>query len=276
MKTPALLFVLLATRIGAITIPIDLGKEGLASDRIINFNELNTLPLDGSFIQINLSFGSKFVRLFPSTSSGFAAVIVFGTTASGFLADCSGLAFMTDANGAKALNSTTFGGGSTSGGENLQLAGGYVFPLLSEIDGNPVKLSTNVDLFGATFNLTLPTNPGAIITSATLLLNVGESLPAHWFAIGPNAPESAPVPDTGSTLFLFGIALLCLNYRKFTTVYGTGRQSNRWTSVRTMAECPQYMRRELKPEEHEEIVSAVAAGDRIKATDIYLRRRKAV
>ena len=30
------------------------------------------------------------------------------------------------------------------------------------------------------------------------------------------------------------------------------------------------MKRELKPEEHEEIVSAVAAGDRIKALNIYL------
>jgi hypothetical protein len=30
------------------------------------------------------------------------------------------------------------------------------------------------------------------------------------------------------------------------------------------------MKRELKPEEHEEIVGAVAAGDRIKATNIYL------
>lgn len=30
------------------------------------------------------------------------------------------------------------------------------------------------------------------------------------------------------------------------------------------------MKRELKPEEHEEIVRAVAAGDRIKATNIYL------
>jgi len=30
------------------------------------------------------------------------------------------------------------------------------------------------------------------------------------------------------------------------------------------------MKRELKPQEHEEIVSAVAAGDRIKAMNIYL------
>ena len=30
------------------------------------------------------------------------------------------------------------------------------------------------------------------------------------------------------------------------------------------------MKRELKPEEHEEIVNAVAAGDRIKAKNIYL------
>jgi len=30
------------------------------------------------------------------------------------------------------------------------------------------------------------------------------------------------------------------------------------------------MKRELKPEEREQIVSAVAAGDRVKATSIYL------
>jgi DNA-binding GntR family transcriptional regulator len=30
------------------------------------------------------------------------------------------------------------------------------------------------------------------------------------------------------------------------------------------------MKRELKPEEHEEIVRAVAAGDRVKATNLYL------
>jgi hypothetical protein len=30
------------------------------------------------------------------------------------------------------------------------------------------------------------------------------------------------------------------------------------------------MKRELKPEEREEIVNAVAAGDRVKATSIYL------
>ena len=30
------------------------------------------------------------------------------------------------------------------------------------------------------------------------------------------------------------------------------------------------MKRELKPEEHEEIVRAIAAGDRVKAKSIYL------
>jgi DNA-binding GntR family transcriptional regulator len=30
------------------------------------------------------------------------------------------------------------------------------------------------------------------------------------------------------------------------------------------------MKRELKPEEHEEIVRAIAAGDRVKATSTYL------
>jgi DNA-binding GntR family transcriptional regulator len=36
-----------------------------------------------------------------------------------------------------------------------------------------------------------------------------------------------------------------------------------------VAQCRQYMKRKLKPEEHEEIVSAIAAGDRVKAS-IYL------
>ena len=33
---------------------------------------------------------------------------------------------------------------------------------------------------------------------------------------------------------------------------------------------PRQMKRELKPEEHEEIVRAVSAGDRVKATSLYL------
>jgi hypothetical protein len=33
---------------------------------------------------------------------------------------------------------------------------------------------------------------------------------------------------------------------------------------------PIQMKRELKPEEHEEIVRAVNAGDRVKATSLYL------
>ena len=33
---------------------------------------------------------------------------------------------------------------------------------------------------------------------------------------------------------------------------------------------PIQMKRELKPEEHEEIVKAIAAGDRVKATSLYL------
>ena len=37
-----------------------------------------------------------------------------------------------------------------------------------------------------------------------------------------------------------------------------------------MAQYSQDKKRELKPEEREQIVSAVAAGDRVKATSIYL------
>ena len=45
---------------------------------------------------------------------------------------------------------------------------------------------------------------------------------------------------------------------------------NGWTRGRIVAQWFQDMKRELKPHEREEIVAAVAAGDRVKATSIYL------
>ncbi len=49
-------------------------------------------------------------------------------------------------------------------------------------------------------------------------------------------------------------------------------QLNGWTGVRILAEVIPIkdMKRELKPEEREEIINAVAAGDRVTATSIYL------
>ena len=46
--------------------------------------------------------------------------------------------------------------------------------------------------------------------------------------------------------------------------------SNKQLKLFQILETLKHMKRELKPEEHEEIVSAVAAGDRIKAKNIYL------
>ena len=46
--------------------------------------------------------------------------------------------------------------------------------------------------------------------------------------------------------------------------------SNKQLKLFKIPETLKHMKRELKPEEHEEIVSAVAAGDRIKAKNIYL------
>ena len=37
-----------------------------------------------------------------------------------------------------------------------------------------------------------------------------------------------------------------------------------------MAQMSEDMKRELKPAEREEIVAAIAAGDRVKATSVYL------
>ena len=46
--------------------------------------------------------------------------------------------------------------------------------------------------------------------------------------------------------------------------------SNKQRKLFKIPETLKHMKRELKPEEHQEIVSAVAAGDRIKAKNIYL------
>ena len=52
-------------------------------------------------------------------------------------------------------------------------------------------------------------------------------------------------------------------FQRTIPVETTGRAFESWLSG-------SRMKRELKPEEREEIVAAVAAGDRVKATSIYL------
>ena len=56
----------------------------------------------------------------------------------------------------------------------------------------------------------------------------------------------------------------------------SGRSANQvgkikcWTRAQIAVQFFLHMKRELKPEEREEILSAVVDGDRIKATSIYL------
>ncbi len=47
-------------------------------------------------------------------------------------------------------------------------------------------------------------------------------------------------------------------------------QLNGWTTVSNRGSVAIPMKRELKPTEHEAVLHAVIAGDRVKATSIYL------
>src|SRR5205814_7243473 len=63
---------------------------------------------------------------------------------------------------------------------------------------------------------------------------------------------------------------LTLPPRNVVTVRRVRVISNQQLKLFQIPEPLKHMKRELKPEEHEKIVNAVAAGDRIKALNIYL------
>src|SRR6266404_5827125 len=162
-KLPPIIILLCLTQLSyADNFTVDLGPQGLVdSERDLSFDSLAGTAPTGQSMTLNLSFGSEFLRVYPTTSPSFDFLLVFQTNVSGFLAFGTGSAFLTDSGGniATSVFST---GGSASGGTNLPLIGAGIFPLFLDQSGTPRELDTNLDLYGAQFNLTFPVAQGEI------------------------------------------------------------------------------------------------------------------
>jgi len=78
-----------------------------------------------------------------------------------------------------------------------------LFPLLSG------QFSTPLDFFGVHTKLLLPSNPSLTVTGGEFQLVSFGAGSQDVFGIGPGVPRDI-VPDSGSTLLLFGLTLLAL------------------------------------------------------------------
>jgi hypothetical protein len=210
MKTIGALILASMTIARATTIELDLGPPGIRSDQeIIAFSSLNGKALSGQSLTLDYVFANdEFVRILSSTTKTFDVAVTFLTNASGFLNDAGGSAFVVDSAGNSISATFTFGGGSVSGGDNLPLLAGYVFPMLDK-NGTPRTDVTTLDFYGAHFDLILPNVPGVEITGARFGMFATAAHP--WkarFAVGPHVTES------GSTIaMLFCAFAACVALR---------------------------------------------------------------
>lgn len=200
----AFLFSLLAlavlgtTTVRAVSISINPGLPGtLASDVTIPFNDLNGTALLGQNLTLDFTFsGSEFVRLFTVTTN-YEISVRLQTNGSGDVGFLTGTGFLLDQNGNPLQTPQDLGGASSS---DASMTAGLL-PLL------PGDLSRPFDHFGVQFDLLFPNNPSVEVTGGEFrLLAYGDSGP---FGIGPGVARDI-VPDSGSTLLLFSLALLVL------------------------------------------------------------------
>ena len=173
-------------------IQINLGAPGTYStDMTIPFSGLNGTALAGQSLSVDFVFtNSEFLRLFTVTTS-FSTLITLQTNGSGLVGFLHGTGYLTDSLGNALELPEILGSASSDDGQ--MFAG--LFPQV----GRPI------DIYGAHFDLTLPTNLKLGVTEGQLrLLSDGFA-----FGIGPGLPADI-VPETGSTAILLGMSFLAI------------------------------------------------------------------
>lgn len=200
------LLVSLARSAEATPILVDLGPSHTITSQtpLSPFDELNGTPLSGQNVSVDFSFSNdEFVRLFSITSTTFEAFIKLQTNASGFVGFLEGTGYLVDLDG----NAIPGYGvtGSASGSDGSMAIG--LFPLLKDACGTPnTDLLRPLDFYGVHFDLSFPdaNNPWIqVIGGEFTLISDARGV----FGIGPGIPTDV-VPDSGSTLLLFGIGLV--------------------------------------------------------------------
>ncbi len=196
----------------AILVPVDLGDpRRTRGERDFAFTALNGLSLDGQTLSIDYSFGSSFIRILEQTNRWFICLPMVQTNVAGTIYLPGGTAYTVGADGLPNSPVWTFPAGSTisdTPDELLNFGLGYIFPLVTVIDGSQglyTYQEGGMGIYGIHFELNLPDFPGGEITSGYLRLSPnGDDRSGNTYAVG------AHVPDGGSTAWLFGAAGLAL------------------------------------------------------------------
>jgi hypothetical protein len=177
----------------ATTIDLDLGTSPHISSEVVDsFDVFDGKHLQRQTLSLDFTFShGEFVRLFTITSRPFIALLKLQTNGTEF-GRFGGTGFLVDQHGNPLQPPQQLGIASGNNG----LLGASLLPLL------PGDLQCPLDFFGIHFDLTLPRDPLVSITGEQFLLM---SNPNGPFGIGPGVPPDF-VPDSGSTLLLFGIA----------------------------------------------------------------------
>jgi hypothetical protein len=180
----------------AIAISLDLGPApNITSEFTTSFSALNGVSLGGQSLSLDFTFtNAEFVRLFTITSESFSTLITLQTNGAGLVGFLDGTGFLTDQSGNPLQSPQVLGSASGNDGS----MGAALFPFFSN------ELQRPLDFYDVHFDLTLPVNSSVSITGAQFALN---SQPGQPFGIGPGVPTDI-IPDAGSTLLLFSLALL--------------------------------------------------------------------
>ena len=175
----------------ATTIDLDLGTSPHISSEVVDsFDVFDGKHLQRQTLSLDFTFShGEFVRLFTSTSTPFIALLRLQTNGTEF-GNFGGTGFLVDQHGNPLQPPQQLGIASGNNG----LLGASLHPLL------PGDLQRPLDFFGIHFDLMLPLDPLVSITGEQFWL-----MSERPFGVGPGVPSDF-VPDSGSTLLLFGIA----------------------------------------------------------------------
>jgi hypothetical protein len=181
--------------VSATNIGIDLGSApAIITHTSTGFNNLNGTALTGQTLSLDFTFTTgEFVRLFTVTSFSFASLLDLRTDAGAFVGFADGTGYLVDQNGNPLITPQSLGSASGDNGSmHMDL-----FPFFSGELGRPA------DFFGVHFDLTLPSDPSAVIIGGRFRLS---SDPDQVFGIGPGVPRDI-VPDVGNPLLLLALSV---------------------------------------------------------------------
>lgn len=185
MKTQlTILACLIAGSVHATT--LDLGPNGITHYRTYNYSALNGTKFNGQTISVDLTFSTQ-IHLFDNTYPDLLIGLSFLT--SGGESFITGTGYVMDINGNAMIGTDSrLGSANTT---DLMFVG--LFP-------NYYGLGRPSDIYGAHFEITLPTMDGNIVAGGIELFD-NQFPQAKGFRIGPHIPE-------GGCIFLNALAVL--------------------------------------------------------------------